>query len=649
MSSTTLKSKLFGIQSSYMNKKCSIQDAMKEILKIALTLSETDYGYITQVNSETNDENSIDFLSIQCNKNSLDETLVNKFHEFIDAHKITQHILSKNRLVELSMLFNPLLHQDTCILKNVTSENSTLSIKDCYVAPISLALLEDDVAIVIGTLVLATQDGKRLSRRKTIKNKDIDLIATVIRGLLNVEIQKRVIPCDNLLISFVNSIPYPLIIFDNSINDILECRCKYISEKFNTLGLIQSDKSSSYIGKSIFDFKFLSIRSIRTSLQRTLISGESEEIYKIKVTEQDFLNPGCYNIHIFLTEVGLCVCISETELNDYMTSKHKFIANISHDMVTPLNGIVGMCELMQDTPLNNTQKEYIDTLRRCSITLVELIHDILDYSKLDMDKIVLEEEKFVVYELVESTIRMMHHMAKDKNIQLSIKIDQNVPTHVIGDPHRLQQILLNLLSNAVKFTDHGAVNVLVYSSELSAENLEKVQLKFVIEDTGIGIEKRHIPKLFQTFQQLSEGRNSFRGTGLGLAICKKLVSLMDGDIFVESVYGEGSTFTFTVELGVSDNIIDILDSYTHEIFEKTTILVLHRNSNARMDIFRNLLDWKFSPFLCSTLEEAEIYLKTRSVNLIVCEEELKDNCSTTTLSDCKILFIGPEKIGRAHV
>lgn len=659
------------ILNDYMNNCCTATKIMQDFLKLAFKISNADYGYITQVQ-----EGNVCILAIQYNEHTLSNEKKQTFQKFID----NIHYENQNNTLSESHMFNPYFHQQVCIRKNLCNNDVFIhdkylkqfpelenhpKINDCYSVPLYLKINDADAGVdanecdknvdnedeieevIIGSFVLATQEGKQLSRKKTIKNNNLEKIILAVQGVLNVEIQKRETPMlhgESLLTSFIQTLPYPMIIFQTLDSKIKEdCYCKYISNKFVNLGYT-NESCELKIGNKLIDFDFLNKRCIRTAIHRTFITGESEELYKIKINKSNFLKPGYYDFHTFMTDIGLCICIEEidniNQLGDYVSNKHQFIANISHDMITPLNGIVGMCELIQDTNMDTTQQNYIQIMRRCSITLVELIHDILDFSKLDMDKITLDEHKFVIRNLTENTVNMVHHLAKEKGLILDIKIDKNVPTYVIGDEHRLQQILLNLISNAIKFTDEGSVIISVCFGSADVDG--KIQLKFTVKDTGIGIHKKNIPKLFQSFQQFSTQNSSSRGTGLGLAICKKLIELMDGDIVVESTVDVGSTFTFTITLKSNNDIEDILKMYASELFYNTAVLVLHRNYNIRMDIFKHLIMWKFSPFLCSTKEEAEIYLKSRCVDLIICEQALEEEITDNFINiftGCKTLFI----------
>jgi len=227
--------------------------------------------------------------------------------------------------------------------------------------------------------------------------------------------------------------------------------------------------------------------------------------------------------------------------------KSQFLANMSHEIRTPMNGILGYLELLSRTSLGSEQKEYISEAKSASELLLYLINDILDFSKIEAGKLTIEDTNFKLRTAVEDAVSVNIPKANEKHLKIHTYINSNVPEEVIGDPARLRQIINNLVSNAVKFTNEGEISVKVSSDEVVNG---KVLLNFEVEDTGIGISKDTIDKLFKPFTQAdSSTTRKFGGTGLGLAISRELVKLMGGDIFVESIVGKGSEFMFSVCFG----------------------------------------------------------------------------------------------------
>jgi two-component system sensor histidine kinase RpfC len=227
-------------------------------------------------------------------------------------------------------------------------------------------------------------------------------------------------------------------------------------------------------------------------------------------------------------------------------AKRRFISVMSHEMRTPLNAIIGMADLLRDTPLTREQADMLQTLRGSSRVLLGLVEDVLDFSKIEAGKLALEKTDFDLHALVNSTCRIVAAQAASKGIEFVVSIMPEVPPAVRGDPHHLRQILINLAGNAVKFTERGSVTVHVSAR---AESDNSVQLKFSIRDTGIGVPAEAQARIFESFMQADQSTaRRFGGTGLGTTIAKQLVELMGGKLGLESAVGLGSTFWFEIAL-----------------------------------------------------------------------------------------------------
>lgn len=397
-------------------------------------------------------------------------------------------------------------------------------------------------------------------------------------------------------------------------------------KKMNYLELIRDDHK-----KKVEDFYINQIKDLKkTSYLEFPIKTKKEREFWVGQNVQLIIEDGEYQgIQAVARDITEIRRISEDlktakiEAEASSRAKEEFLANMSHEIRTPMNAIIGMARLLKKTSLDSEQKKYLQAILTSSNNLIALINDILNLSKIESGKLEIENLGFGIADLLESLYYSQKIIADTKKIDFRYSVDSSVPKILRGDPYRLNQILTNLVNNAIKFTQNGFVELTVKLQE-KAEN--KYWIFFSVRDTGIGIAEDKLGEIFESFTQADTSvTRRFGGTGLGLTITKSLVKMMNGELAVRSILGEGTEFTVAIPFEEGE-IVEVnieQDFDTHSLELKGIHVLLVEDNRINKLLVSTLFDkWGVNYDWAENGEEAIEFLKKKEFNLILMDVQM---------------------------
>ncbi|RMF66179.1 MAG: response regulator [Calditrichaeota bacterium] len=354
-----------------------------------------------------------------------------------------------------------------------------------------------------------------------------------------------------------------------------------------------------------------------------LVNQELEQQKRVLEKQQELLKKKNVDLEVAQKQIEE----KAKELAQASRYKSEFLAKMSHEIRTPLNAIIGMSELCLDTELSTEQREYLQVVHSASESLLDIVNDILDFSKIEAGLLELEQIEFNFVEVVEKVAEILNVRTQSKNLELTTFVEPGLPQWVIGDPTRLQQILVNLVGNALKFTETGeiAIKVVPAESAQASGGEERLGLHFSVADTGKGIARENLNKIFDKFaQEDSSTTRKHGGTGLGLSITRSLVELMGGRIWVESELGKGTVFHFVLHMPVGEGKQATAPREQTADFEGKTVLVVDDNATNCFILRKTLGSWGFRVLEAHSGEKALSMLRRGKapVDLIILDHQM---------------------------